>query len=310
MSPLPDSAALERVLERLDWMRRERIWPNGLRYLWTDACGLVLCCSLYRATGEQRHLDLAQWLVREVERVLGRPRGLRIGEAPERDGQYFHYLALWIFALGRLGRLLPGYRERAVRLVRQIHRPFVIPGRGVVWKMREDLHAPYPGYGFGALDPFDGWVAYRLLEEPALEPELAELRELMEASYRTLHVTQDLGLGMLLWLTHFFPEEDWARLQRERSLAALEELWVDPPGYFCREPGWRETRFAFTNYGIALGLQAVGEMPGRVERLREYFRSWRSGDEYDREAITHVMACNAELPGDFLALDRARSAGR
>ena len=25
------------VLKKLDWMREERIWPNGLRYLWTDA---------------------------------------------------------------------------------------------------------------------------------------------------------------------------------------------------------------------------------------------------------------------------------
>jgi hypothetical protein len=24
------------VLTKLDWMRAERIWPNGLRYLWTD----------------------------------------------------------------------------------------------------------------------------------------------------------------------------------------------------------------------------------------------------------------------------------
>ncbi len=30
------------VLERLAWMRGERIWPNGKRYLWTDAFGVVL----------------------------------------------------------------------------------------------------------------------------------------------------------------------------------------------------------------------------------------------------------------------------
>jgi hypothetical protein len=27
------------VLHKFDWMRAERIWPNGLRYLWTDAFG-------------------------------------------------------------------------------------------------------------------------------------------------------------------------------------------------------------------------------------------------------------------------------
>jgi hypothetical protein len=28
---------IDHVLQKLDWMRSERIWPNGLRYLWTDA---------------------------------------------------------------------------------------------------------------------------------------------------------------------------------------------------------------------------------------------------------------------------------
>ena len=48
---------LDEVLARLGWMRSERIWPNGLRYLWTDAFGLVLLVSLYRELGESRYLD-------------------------------------------------------------------------------------------------------------------------------------------------------------------------------------------------------------------------------------------------------------
>jgi hypothetical protein len=291
---------LDAALERLEWMRREGIWPNGPRYLWTDAFGLVLLVSLHRATGEARFLEEAEELVAEVERVLGRPRGLRIGEAADRDGQYFHYLAMWIFALGRLGRLSPGYREKAVAVVKQIHRPFVIPGRGVIWKMREDLSGPYPGYGLGALDPFDGYVVYRLLEDPWLQPEIAEMADLVETSYRDLVITQDLGLGMMLWMTHFFPDEGWARLQRERSLRTLEHLWVEPDGYFCREPGLRSVRFAFTNHGISIGLQAAGAMADRVERVRSYFRTYRSGDEYDTNAITHVMACCADLPGELI----------
>jgi hypothetical protein len=34
-------------------MREQRIWPNGLRYLWTDAFGLVLLVSLYRDLHEE-----------------------------------------------------------------------------------------------------------------------------------------------------------------------------------------------------------------------------------------------------------------
>jgi hypothetical protein len=296
-----DRQRIDEVLARLEWMRRERIWPNGRRYLWTDACGVVLLASLARATGERRFLDEAQALVGEVERVLGRRRGLRIGEAPDRDGQYFHYLALWLFALGRLERFVPGYRAKAVELVHQIHRPFVVPGRGVIWKMREDLSGPYPGYGLGALDAHDGYVSYRLLDEQALAAEIAELRALIENDYRTLDIEQDLGLGMMLWMTHFFPQEDWARVQRARCLRTLDSLWVDPPGYFCRGPGLPRVRFAFTNHGVSIGLQALGEMPERVEKLRGYFRTYRSGDEYDREAITHVMACCADFPGEFIA---------
>ena len=81
------------VLKKMDWMRAERIWPNGLRYLWTDAFGLVLLVSLYAELGDRKFLAQAEWLVAEVDRVLGRTRGIRIGEAPDRDGQYFHYLA-------------------------------------------------------------------------------------------------------------------------------------------------------------------------------------------------------------------------
>ena len=104
----------------------------------------------------------------------------------------------------------------------------------------------------------------------------------------------------MLWLAHFFPDEEWARAQRRRSLDALDALWVDPPGYFARASYAPEVRIAFTNYGVSLGLQAAGVWPDRVERLHAYFETFSSGDEYDREAITHVMACTARLPGAFL----------
>ena len=294
------SPGIDYILKKLRWMRQERIWPNGRRYLWTDAFGLVLLVSLHRASGEPRYLEEAEWLVAEVDRVLGRPRGIRIGEAPDRDGQYFHYLAMWLFALGRLGELKPQYRERGIALAKDIHRAFVIPGTGVIWKMQEDLSAPYPGYGLGALDAFDGYVSYRLLDERALAAEIAEMRDLIDREHRRLSIDQDLGLGMMLWLAHFFPQEPWAEVQLPHSLATLDRMWIDPPGYFCRAPRLPHVRIAFTNYGVSLGLQAVGRWPERVAKLHAFFESFRSGDEYDREAITHVMACTSHFPGAFL----------
>ena len=288
------------VVDKLRWLREQRIWPNGLRYLWTDAFGVVLLVSLYRELKEEQYLAQALWVVSEVDRVLGRPLGIRIGEAPDRDGQYFHYLAMWLYALGRLGRLQPAYRERAIELARQVHRPFVRPGVGLFWKMREDLSGPYPGYGLGAMDAFHGYVVYRTLAPRELAAEIAEMKELVEQTYQTLEIQQDLGLGMMLWFTHFFPGEPWAMVQRQRSLATLDRMWLDPPGYFCRYPGLPQVKFAFTNYGVSLGLQAVGADPERVRKLHAFFSDYRSGDEYDREAITHVMACTSHFPGEFI----------
>ena len=86
---------------------------------------------------------------------------------------------------------------------------------------------------------------------------------------------------------------------RERALAMLDRMWIDPPGYFCREPQ-REVKFAFTNYGVSLGLQAVGAHADRVRRAARFFDAYRSGDEYDTNAITHVMACSSLFPGRLI----------
>ncbi|MEG6508236.1 hypothetical protein V6C03_04560 [Methyloligella sp. 2.7D] len=284
------------VLKKLAWMRDEAIWPNGLRYLWTDAFGLVLLVSLYEELNEPRYLDEAKALVAEVDRVLGRKRGIRIGEEADRDGQYFHYLAMWLYALSVLGRHDPAYREKGVALAKDVHPAFYVPGRGVWWKMEEDLSGPYPGYGFGALDAFDGYVSYRMLDETALAPEIAQMRTLIDQTAPQLTITQDLGIGMMLWMSHFFPQEPWAREQHRRCLAVLGHMWIEE-GYFCREPGLPQIRFAFTNYGVSVGLQAVDAWPEQVEALNRYFESYRSGDEYDRAAITHVMACSSHFPG-------------
>ena len=51
-------ANIEVVLDKLRWMRQQRIWPNGLRYLWTDAFGLVLLVSLHRHLVRTYKFDL------------------------------------------------------------------------------------------------------------------------------------------------------------------------------------------------------------------------------------------------------------
>ena len=203
---------------------------------------------------------------------------------------------MWLYALSVLARVMPDYRRKSIDLVHQIHPAFVMPGRGVIWKMKEDMSSPYPGFGFGALDAFDGYVSYRCLDENALAREIADMRALIDATAMGLRVTQDLGLGMMLWLTHFFPAEPWAVAQRRYSLAMLDQMWRED-GYFCREPDLAYVKFAFTNYGVSIGLQSVQAMTKQVLRLNSFFDHYQSGDEYDREAITHVMACSSHFPG-------------
>jgi hypothetical protein len=105
---------------------------------------------------------------------------------------------------------------------------------------------------------------------------------------------------MMLWLAHFFPEEDWAKVQSERALDGLDELWLDPPGYFGRASYAPTVRIAFANYGVAVGLQSWDKWPDRVGKLNRFFEAHPSGDEYDREAITWVMACSSHFPGALL----------
>lgn len=59
-------------------------------------------------------------------------------------------------------------------------------------------------------------------------------------------------------------------------------------------------KFAFTNYGISLGLQSWDKWLNRVKSLNNFFEDYRSGDEYDTNAITHVMACTSHFPGLFI----------
>lgn len=42
-------------------MRERRIWPNGRRYLWTGAFGVVLLVSLYRRLGENLNAFFAEY---------------------------------------------------------------------------------------------------------------------------------------------------------------------------------------------------------------------------------------------------------
>ena len=85
------------VLAKLNWMRERRIWPNGLRYLWTDAFGVSLLVSLAESLEQPEFIDDARWVVAEVDRVLGRRRGIRIRRQQKRRQIVLRLRAAFLF---------------------------------------------------------------------------------------------------------------------------------------------------------------------------------------------------------------------
>jgi hypothetical protein len=56
----------------------------------------------------------------------------------------------------------------------------------------------------------------------------------------------------------------------------------------------------------SLPLKEIGAVQARLDWMRD---SYRSGDEYDTNAITHVMACTSRFRGRFLRPETAVSPG-
>ena len=302
----PTDQALGLVLDRLGYIRDYGIWPHGRRDLWTDALGVVCLVSIYRELKEDWILAEAEWVAHEVDRVLGRRKGIRAAEQVDGRGQTFRSQLLWVFALHRLGQLVPEYRQRALDLVREIHAPFVRPGAGIIPRMEEDLSRPFTGSGPGLLEVFMGLAVYRQVGADSLRPEIEELEAMVRKTYDSLAPDHGVDLGLLLWVTHFCTEEPWALALRERALAALDGRWVDPPGYFRRnlpEP-WdgpvRSNRLALTNLSASIGLQAQRVWSHRVDRLHRYFlHEYRWEADMD-DALAPILTCVSLRPGLFL----------
>ena len=294
------------ILDRLERARGTGLWPNGGRDLWADAMGVTLLLSLYRDLGEERYLREAEWVATEVDRILGRRRGIRIADRPDANGQSFRSQALWIFALHRLGQFIPPFQARALSLVREIHGPFVRPGKGIISRMDETLTRPFPGSGAGKLEVFLGLSIYRLVGSGALRPEIEELEGMVRSTCQSLAPDHGADLGLLLWIAHFFPGEPLSLLLRERALAALDARWIAPPGYFRRslsEP-WnspaRANWLAVTNLSAAVGLQAQGVWTHRVQFIHRYFRERYDWEMNPADPLAVLLQLTALHPGLLL----------
>ena len=254
------------------------------RYLWTDGFAVVNLLTFYTETGNETFLPLAKRLVQTVHNVLGRTRGgssrlpgatddhpldggLRIGKIDEAgsdgDGQYFHYLTVWMFALNRMTLVANDdwYNNQAIRLAKAVLPRFMTDMSSerprMIWKMSMDLSDRLVNYE-GNLDPMDGYVTYKLLQETAddkfvLQGEIAALRRVVDARVQGYSSADPLDLGMTLWTAHWLKdEEEWASSLCQKAVSDLKQLVA--AGHFQQST---RRRLAFREFGTALGVQSL-----------------------------------------------------
>ncbi|KAM5537581.1 hypothetical protein V8D89_008659 [Ganoderma adspersum] len=261
------------------------------RYLWTDAFGVLNLLTLSVLVPEARstYTTLAARLIAAVHDTLGRTRdgqaplpgasdahplagGLRIGKEADEDdpggdgdGQYHHYLTLWMFALNRMARASceRRYNDLAIELARAVHPAFVrdrdAPRPRMCWKTSVDLRRVAVS-SEGNLDPIDGYVVFSLLQRnnaadrKVLEREVGEYRRILETKWRRYISDDPLDLGMTLWTAHWFvgrPREEWAMELSKRALVCLRAL-IDEQKYFDAPTRFR---LAFRELGTCLGVR-------------------------------------------------------
>lgn len=304
------------------------------RYLWTDAFGVIDFLTLYGLTAQPHFLTFAHRLIETVHDVLGKIRdgsrrlpgatddnplggGLRIGKleefGPDGDGQYHHYLTIWMFALNRYSVAAADsrYNSLAIKCAKAIHPKFVA-GPRIYWKMAMDLSRPLVN-SQGNLDPFDGYVVFDLLTqhkmagEEGLESEIQNYKTFVDFLWSAYHSNDPLDLGMTLWTVHWKLEEEWASYMKGRATEALKQLELH--GEFDNAIGYR---LAFREFGTVMGVKCHDEFASqqywRPRWINKVLFAWKAVGVVPTPKprlkttlipITEVMYCAALVPGAF-----------
>ncbi|KAI1106238.1 hypothetical protein F4804DRAFT_301266 [Jackrogersella minutella] len=320
------------------------------RYLWTDAFSVVNFITLSReqsgAHSRELYLELARRLADTVHSVLGRTRsgilrlpgatdqeplkgGLRIGkldsEGPDGDGQYYHYLAIWMFALNRLS-METGERHwntLAVQLAKAIHSHFMTTRSGkesMVWKISTDMRRVLVK-SKGNLDDVNGFVMYQLLQEttekfdkqettndsvaaPSLDGEIEDYRLIMDNNPKSLS-GDPLDLGMSLWISHFDREATWSRDLAEVGLVIARDSFIPSAQRPATTSSQEANRYAFREFGACLGIKCYIDDPGHplYAGAETVLDAWEGkllhAPDEDMKPINLVMYAAALIPGAF-----------
>ncbi|KAK8138945.1 hypothetical protein PG984_002325 [Apiospora sp. TS-2023a] len=305
------------------------------RYLWTDAFGVVNLVSLHYATSEERYLEAAARLVQVVHDILGRTRdgsswlpgasdveplkgGLRIGKVdeagPDGDGQYHHYLTLWMFALSCLAVAFEDvrYNDLAIQLAEAIHPRFVVQKNGsigepilsMVWKISSDLSRPL-SRSKGHLDDVTGYAVFERLDSAEIE----QYWSMMTRSRPLQSSTDMLDLGMSLWIAQFHSRRgDDADLLRELGThghsIARRIFFEQKNGPYSLLQKSAGRRLAFRELGACLGIKCYAkddaDLVASADTLVEFWEDHvDESTPEDLMAITQVMLAAALVPGAF-----------
>jgi hypothetical protein len=288
---------LERAIHLAELVHRVlgRHRPDDRRVGWIS--------GLDEASGERRPTAGGLRIGKPLpERPAGAPRD--DGLEWDRDGQYFHYLTRWMHALHALGQATgaPRWDSLAADLAHGtcsafVHEPFVGGTKRIHWKMSIDRMRPLVR-SMGHIDPLDGFVALAEIQssldahDPAwsfLQVHAADLRRICW-DIPAWTTVDPLSLGGLL--------SEASRLAclvaagRHPNEPILERLAHDARRSLDAFAGADlldrsvETRLAFRELGLSIGLQAIVPAHDAVQHHRDRF-----GDPWAASALlAHLEA--------------------
>ena len=315
------------------WMPPSEPGTGGQRgrRLWTDAFGLVNFTTLFVLTGHRRYLILANRLAQAVHDVLGRARdgnerlpgatdarplqgGLRSGRAKkENDGQVHRDLAMWMFALDRLGRAnndATNWNQLAVSLGEAIHPRFTVHtlsgGMRLVGRVSNDMEDVLDVQR-GEADAIMGWAVFRTVRDGVSASVLGDEIKEYESATRSGKGDEDVKwLGMGLWLSALWRGERWSDEMGKQAMKNVGKVLEDSTRTLPKGDDLEDR--AVGELGACLGVKcwlggnASGEHEkGMLETTDRIIKLWEARLENQLEAevkgVVAAMAGAALMPG-------------
>jgi hypothetical protein len=281
------------------------------RYLWTDAFAVLAYVSIAELYESQQDYQTAQPYRRAIDKListvhdnLGKPRsnrpehamkpssdsptgfvGLRIGKEISRpvtdygmryDGQYWHYIDKWLWALQRAG-----HDEEAIAIARTCFPHFFDSrGKGMRWKLSVDA-TPAPGlehvYGSNS-DTLSALIVFCILQGDdgaILKEEIGMLQNAL-GGYK-FRVTDDpLGFGLDLMWDQFLHGSPMQSALKPLASRALDPSHMSLP---------------FRLYGAMIGARIAGWENQKVDALEEQALAYeaRVAGHEKHSSINRVM---------------------